>query len=331
MTTPDRERAAAEARIEPFDLARQEARIERALGTALAALIETGDALAIIRDQRLYRRGWGTFEDYCQDRWEMRREQADTLIRTAVTAHAIEATGLPLPGSQRALLALAPVADDPETLTDVWGRALEDSPRPSARAVTALLRPESDPTKRNAFGDEDTGPDYGGYAAELADPEGWRGLAAALLADDTRPRVTLRIPPLEDGQPPWRALAREFTRSAVEGDASIARMVDIVMEEYRREGRSVGAEFFAELDHDFAEANVRFDADRMVDRVWEVEDFTFEAWPVFTEFWATAHTEGWFDVRGYVTDRIVNSGAETWAVQRAARIVAALPEEDVEE
>lgn len=300
MATPDQTHA--------FDLARQEARIERGRRMALAALIETGDALSIIRDQRLYRRGWRTFEDYCQDRWEMRREQADTLIRTAVTAQAIEATGLPLPGSQRALLALAPVAGDPETLTDVWTRALQASPSPTSAQVAALVRPGPNA----AFGPETTGPDYGGYAAEVADPEGWRDLAERLRAEDRRrkeagePNV-VRMPPMPNSPPDWRRLADTFARIAVESAACAAAWAQIM------------------LDHR-DEPAVEQDDHGMVDAIWEVEDFTFEAWPVFTEFWVTAHTEGWLDVRGYVTDRIVNSGADTWAVQRAARIVAALSE-----
>lgn len=44
---------------------------------------EVGDALQAIRDQRLYRATHGTFEDYCQQRWQMPRRYANRLILAA--------------------------------------------------------------------------------------------------------------------------------------------------------------------------------------------------------------------------------------------------------
>lgn len=43
-----------------------------------------GSALMSIRDQRLYRETHATFEDYCREKWEMSKTQANRLIAAAV-------------------------------------------------------------------------------------------------------------------------------------------------------------------------------------------------------------------------------------------------------
>src|SRR5687767_15929381 len=53
--------------------------IERGLNT----FYEVGTALAEIRDSRLYRIAYATFEDYCQERWGMSRRRGYELIAAA--------------------------------------------------------------------------------------------------------------------------------------------------------------------------------------------------------------------------------------------------------
>src|SRR5678815_3357382 len=43
-----------------------------------------GHALAAIRDDRLYRETHPTFEDYCREKWEMSKTQANRLIAASV-------------------------------------------------------------------------------------------------------------------------------------------------------------------------------------------------------------------------------------------------------
>lgn len=50
---------------------------------------KAGDALVDIRDNRLYRETHGTFEDYCRERWEMSKTQANRLIAAASVIHNI--------------------------------------------------------------------------------------------------------------------------------------------------------------------------------------------------------------------------------------------------
>lgn len=50
---------------------------------------KAGDALVDIRDNRLYRETHGTFDDYCRERWEMSKSQANRLIAAATVMHNI--------------------------------------------------------------------------------------------------------------------------------------------------------------------------------------------------------------------------------------------------
>ena len=61
-------------------LAECEATIERGFRT----FAEVGSALLEIRDSRLYRSEFGTFEDYCQTRWGMDRRNANRTIEAAI-------------------------------------------------------------------------------------------------------------------------------------------------------------------------------------------------------------------------------------------------------
>lgn len=62
---------------EQQELQQQETIIERGIGT----FMEVGAALLRIRDGRLYRAEFGTFEDYCRDRWGFSSERARLLMR----------------------------------------------------------------------------------------------------------------------------------------------------------------------------------------------------------------------------------------------------------
>src|SRR5574340_954971 len=62
-------------------LARCEATIERGQETFL----RVGQALAEIRDGKLYRATHKRFEDYCQERWSFQRNYANKLIQAAKT------------------------------------------------------------------------------------------------------------------------------------------------------------------------------------------------------------------------------------------------------
>jgi hypothetical protein len=76
ITTSTTETAAA---VITSELSAHEVVIERGYKT----FIEVGNALAAIRDGRLYRQHFATFEDYCKQRWSLSRSRAYRLIEGA--------------------------------------------------------------------------------------------------------------------------------------------------------------------------------------------------------------------------------------------------------
>ena len=66
---------------------------EAAIDTLRLAFWAAGKALQVIRDGRLYRATHATFEEYCEDRWQMQRAHANRLIRAWPLAEALAPIG----------------------------------------------------------------------------------------------------------------------------------------------------------------------------------------------------------------------------------------------
>jgi hypothetical protein len=81
-----------------------EAVIERGLAT----FVEVGAALMSIRDERLYRVEYGTFEDYCRERWGMTRRHANRLVEAAEITVALGPIGPTTESQARELTGLPP-------------------------------------------------------------------------------------------------------------------------------------------------------------------------------------------------------------------------------
>jgi hypothetical protein len=81
---------------------------EAALDNLRRAFIAAGKALQVIRDSRLYRDGYATFEDYVEQRWDIGRQHAYRLIAAWPLAERLSPIGDTLTESQiRELLPLA--------------------------------------------------------------------------------------------------------------------------------------------------------------------------------------------------------------------------------
>lgn len=83
---------------------------EQVIKAGLETFVEVGQALAEIRDSRLYRNTHGTFEAYCQERWGMDRVSAHRTIEAAEIVLSID-NDAPKPtnvGQARELSGLAP-------------------------------------------------------------------------------------------------------------------------------------------------------------------------------------------------------------------------------
>ena len=65
------------------DEARRLADCEAVIERGIKTFVDVGNALAEVRDDRLYRGTHGTFEDYCRDTWGFVQQHATRLIRAA--------------------------------------------------------------------------------------------------------------------------------------------------------------------------------------------------------------------------------------------------------
>jgi hypothetical protein len=119
-------------------LADLETVIERGLGT----FVEVGDALAAIRDGRLYRSTHSTFEDYCQERWGFSRPRAYEMIHASEIVSSLSAIAdTPAPRTESQARALAPLKANPEQMAAAMTAATEATAgRPTAAAITQAVK-----------------------------------------------------------------------------------------------------------------------------------------------------------------------------------------------
>lgn len=101
--------------------------LERKIEKALKAFYEAGLALREIRDRRLYRDVYQTFEEYCRERFNLSRRRPYQLIQAAdvmdnLMVMCTDGTH-PLPSSERQIRPLSPLS--PNEQREVWGKAIE--------------------------------------------------------------------------------------------------------------------------------------------------------------------------------------------------------------
>jgi hypothetical protein len=98
-------------------------RCEVVIKQGLKTFIEVGEALFIIRDKRLYRREFNTFEDYCQEKWSMPRRHVNRMIAASETIINLGPMGPILPESERQVRPLTSL--EPEIQKEVWKEVIE--------------------------------------------------------------------------------------------------------------------------------------------------------------------------------------------------------------
>jgi hypothetical protein len=108
--------------IEVSELTRCEDIIKKGMTT----FIEVGMALVTIRDQRLYRDEFATFEQYCGKRWSISRPRAYQLIEAAETVGRLSTTVDILPSTERQARPLASIPAGEQS--QVWQAAVDSAP-----------------------------------------------------------------------------------------------------------------------------------------------------------------------------------------------------------
>jgi hypothetical protein len=124
--------------------------LERKITTGMTTFVEVGNALMEIRDSKLYRVEYKTFEAYCREKWGMSRVQAHRLIGAGEVSKMLPiGNKLPQNESQARPLTNLPASKQPEA----WAKAVEisDGNQPTARQVEQAVRETlstDNPTKR---------------------------------------------------------------------------------------------------------------------------------------------------------------------------------------
>lgn len=121
---------------ESSELVRLEIIVEKGLQT----FTEVGEALAEIRDRRLYRIEHATFADYCKVKWQMSDRRARQLMDAAEVVGEISKSGTMVPVSERQARPLA--ALPPAQRAPAWKAAVAASPtgKPTAREVRVVVK-----------------------------------------------------------------------------------------------------------------------------------------------------------------------------------------------
>lgn len=104
----------------------QLAALEQTIERGLKTFIDVGTALIVVRDMRLYRQRYGTFEEYCQQRWGMQRRYANRLIAAAEVVENLGPIGPILPATESQARPLTKL--EPDEQREVWQKAVDTAP-----------------------------------------------------------------------------------------------------------------------------------------------------------------------------------------------------------
>jgi hypothetical protein len=170
---PAAESALSAAEIEALTKA------ETTIDCGLKTFVMVGRALCDIRDGKLYREKFKTFEDYCREKWDIDRTYAYRLIGASEASENLLPIGNILPTNEAQARPLTSLP--PEQQREAWKEAVASSPtgKPTAAQVeAAAVKVTGKPAKaKPAPAPIDPEPDYTGgsetpaYEDESQEPE----------------------------------------------------------------------------------------------------------------------------------------------------------------
>jgi len=228
------------------------AELEEIIERNIKSFIEAGNALWEIRDSGYYHITHKSFEGYCTERWGIRRNYADRLIRSAKAVDRIASTPqvaeevvaigtasipqvteeagttvpvlLPTTESQARELAKAPVEDQAE----VWEEVVQTTAVPTAKAIKAVVerrkKAKAKPDTVSALVEQE--PEASDEPAEESLPNGGKTYRHdALMPEWYRDGNGIAVP--EELYPVWR-MKKEYAR--LSQDAPSFELVDAFLE-----------------------------------------------------------------------------------------------------
>lgn len=126
-----------------LELADRLAVLESVIERGISAWNDAGAAVRVIRDERLYRADFYTFEDYCRERWGWSRSYAHRMIEAVDAVEAMLPIGNTPPIANEAQareVAAIIKADGPERAAAILTEVAEDGPV-TARAIREAAHP----------------------------------------------------------------------------------------------------------------------------------------------------------------------------------------------
>ncbi|MFD9444991.1 hypothetical protein [Streptomyces sp. NPDC060001] len=147
-------------------LTEHEAVIEQGIQT----FYEVGMALADIRNRKLYRADYGTFEEYAETRWQMSRPRAYELMAAAEVVSGIPDT-LPKPSNAGQASALGRIPEPQRA--EIWEETVERTDgKPTAAAVRETYEQRQDPPQDGDLlaGDDWVQPTGPGFETAVTPP-----------------------------------------------------------------------------------------------------------------------------------------------------------------
>ncbi|HEY2681548.1 MAG TPA: hypothetical protein VGI59_09535 [Candidatus Udaeobacter sp.] len=114
------------------------AECEEVIARGLNSFIEVGNALLRIREERLYKEKYSSFEDYCEERWKISKSHANRLIGSSCVAANLAPMGVTI-ASERVARPL--VSLPPDSQRTVFKAAVKSSRngKPTARDVQTAV------------------------------------------------------------------------------------------------------------------------------------------------------------------------------------------------
>ena len=99
---------------------------ESIIEEGLKSFIDVGGALLKIRDSKLYRQDFSTFEEYCRDKWGMSRIHAHRMIEAVNVTNNLLPIGNKLPENESQARPLTVL--EPEDQVKAWHKVIETAP-----------------------------------------------------------------------------------------------------------------------------------------------------------------------------------------------------------
>ena len=113
-------------------------RCEVVIKQGLETFIEVGQALLTIREKRLYRLEFGTFEDYCRDRWAFGRRYVNQIIQATEVISNLGAMAPILPQSERQARPLTQL--QPEIQREAWKEVVQQAEQTNQPITAAKVQ-----------------------------------------------------------------------------------------------------------------------------------------------------------------------------------------------